>query len=104
LFKRRRSPRPSVQKLSSVSICSGVNINYISLLLPLHQIDFIELCSFIHQKTVNMRCAVIISLAALAVAAPLSQSLDARQDDVASILAALQTESPEDAAAAQGAL
>lgn len=51
-----------------------------------------------------MRCAVIISLAALAVAAPLSQSLDARQDDVASILAALQSESPEDAAAAQGAL
>lgn len=29
---------------------------------------------------------------------------NARQDDVASILAALQTESPEDAQAAQGAL
>lgn len=51
-----------------------------------------------------MRCAIIISLAALAVAAPLSQSLEVRQDDVASILAALQTESPEDAAAASGAL
>ncbi|KAL2281766.1 hypothetical protein FJTKL_11439 [Diaporthe vaccinii] len=51
-----------------------------------------------------MRCAVILSLAALAVAAPLSQGLEARQDDISSILAALQAESPEDAAAAQGAL
>lgn len=51
-----------------------------------------------------MRCAVILSLAALAVAAPLSQGLDARQDDISSILAALQTESPEDAQAAAGAL
>ncbi|KKY30795.1 hypothetical protein UCDDA912_g09268 [Diaporthe ampelina] len=51
-----------------------------------------------------MRCAVILSLAALAAAAPLSQSLDARQDDVSSILAALQAESPEDAQAVQGAL
>lgn len=51
-----------------------------------------------------MRCAVILSLAALAVAAPLGQGLDARQDDISSILAALQAENPEDAAAAQGAL
>lgn len=51
-----------------------------------------------------MRCAVVLSLTALAVAAPVSQGLEARQDDVASILAALQSESPEDAQAAQGAL
>lgn len=59
---------------------------------------------FYHLQTFNMRCAVILSLAALAVAAPLSQGLDARQDDISSILAALQTESPEDAQAAAGAL
>lgn len=59
---------------------------------------------FLVNNKFKMRCAVILSLAALAVAAPLSQGLEARQDDISSILAALSAENPEDAQAAQGAL